>query len=222
MTMPVRAGERLTGGKRDGYVGAIAKNPRGEIVAVTARRIFEDSFSSITSQLQANDLLTAVPIADGRGGPCQPHVILETSAALGLPVFRETADVPRAPGSVSALYGTVAARNSKTPLNIRGLLAVTFAEISDRSTARIAMPPISESELGRLVMSYEGAGIGLIVGGEGHLAIVAPLYPFFHEHKLTLVSSDFNVVDIGVGLDLLYNDLSRTPMLELGEMPEAA
>jgi hypothetical protein len=84
------------------------------------------------------------------------------------------------------------------------------------------MPPVNENELGKLVMNYEGAAVGLIVGGDGYLAVVAPLYSFFQEYKLELHPSEFSVSDLGVGLDLIYNDLNQVPMLDLGEMPEAA
>jgi hypothetical protein len=217
----VLAGERLTDGRREGRIGAVARNSRGELVAVIAKRIYQDSLSDARSDLEAHDLLTTVPLPEGASGTYQPRSILQASAALGQAVFRQPDDGIRTPGRVSALYGAVVAKSDE-PLRIHGLLEVSFAETDERPGIKKPMPPIAENELGRLVMTYEGAGVGLIVGGEGHLAVVAPLYSFFEKHKLELLPSEFNIDDIGVGIDLLYNDLNQTPMLDLGEMPEAA
>ncbi len=55
------------------------------------------------------------------------------------------------------MYGAVSVRDSNSPRRIHGLIEVSFTPVSHRSHNRVDMPPITEHDLGSVVMTYEGA-----------------------------------------------------------------
>lgn len=216
------AGSLVPNALRRGRVGALVQTPDGKFGAVTAARVLGDPFkASAGKTLRSSDLLLALPVRSATGGKCQPRSIIPPHLALGEPVFRYSDSSVRLPGRVVALHGRIAVFNSDPPTFVRDLLSVEFAQ-SDERSAQSALPLVEADDLGTLVMTYDGAGVGLIVGGGGNTALVASLHEFIALKKSTLLPSEFDSANVDVGLDYMFNDLRGIEPLDLGEVPEAA
>jgi hypothetical protein len=106
-------------------------------------------------------------------------------------------------------------------VGMKGLVEVTFDSTEPLSGQ--ALPPLSASDRGRLVSTWDHRPIGLLIGGAGHVGCVVPIQAFLAEKSLKLLLfesiSDDQTADLGAvarapgliddGLAALNGELSR-------------
>jgi hypothetical protein len=121
-----------------------------------------------------------------------PVAAAEPAALIGLGVRRVSTEDQLLPGEVIAIRGAaeLVCRATDHSVIVRDLIEVRFHdERREPGCGPEHLPPLSADDAGAVIVSAYGEAIGLVVGGSGYRAAVAPVGPFLAEHELQLVNA---------------------------------
>jgi hypothetical protein len=110
-----------------------------------------------------------------------------------------------------------------------GLVEVTFDQWDSRyqpgDPLRKELPKLDIADAGRIVVTEDNEAVGIIVGGSGYRALVAPLPQFLAKKKLTLGLFGVKSASRGhfkehpeIG-NPLYDAVAREPQQNYGDIP---
>jgi len=186
----------------------IVVNASGErfelrIVDLSQRHIYEQTRPLNPSQLiELCGASESTP--SGWESKINPCSALES---LGCSVHRPNDEFGLVRGQVSALRGLVLLEVDGLTVGMKGLVEVTFDSTEPLSGQ--ALPPLSASDRGRLVSTWDHRPIGLLVGGVGHVGCVLPIQDFLVENSLNLLV--YKEIRDGLTADL--GSMARAPGL---------